>query len=112
MPSKYKGLGEEAAPWRSAEASAPRSEASAYPAWKLEDAKARFSEVVRLAQSGGPQRVTRRGQDAVIVVSVEDFEALLAGARPRASLVEFLRASALSEIPVERDRDRGRDPSL
>lgn len=35
--------------------------------WKLEDAKARFSEVVRLALSEGPQRVMRRGRDAVIV---------------------------------------------
>lgn len=35
--------------------------------WKLEDAKARFSEVVRLALTEGPQRVTRRGRDAVIV---------------------------------------------
>jgi antitoxin Phd len=30
--------------------------------WKLEDAKARFSELVRLARSEGPQRVTVRGR--------------------------------------------------
>jgi prevent-host-death family protein len=37
--------------------------------WKLEDAKARFSEVVNLAMSEGPQRVTRRGRPAVLVVA-------------------------------------------
>ena len=33
-----------------------------YRGWKLEDAKARFSEVVRRAQSEGPQRITVRGR--------------------------------------------------
>jgi prevent-host-death family protein len=39
--------------------------------WKLEDAKNRFSEVVRLALAHKPQRVTRGGRDAVIVLSAE-----------------------------------------
>lgn len=37
--------------------------------WKLEDAKARFSEVVQLALSEGPQRVTRRGRPAVLIIA-------------------------------------------
>src|SRR3546814_9850436 len=45
--------------------------------WKLEDAKARFSEVVRLARSEGPQRVTVRGKDAVVVISADELERLL-----------------------------------
>ena len=40
-----------------------RERIDALPAWKLEDAKARFSEVVRRAQSEGPQRVTGNVQD-------------------------------------------------
>jgi antitoxin Phd len=44
--------------------------------WKLEDAKARFSEVVRLACERGPQRVTVRGRDAVVVVSANDYARL------------------------------------
>src|SRR3546814_8167375 len=46
-------------------------------AWKLEDAKARFSEVVRRAQSEGPQRVTVRGREAVVVISVDELDRLL-----------------------------------
>jgi prevent-host-death family protein len=44
------------------------------PAWKLQDAKARFSEVVRRARSEGPQRVTVHGKDAVVVVAAEEFD--------------------------------------
>jgi prevent-host-death family protein len=43
--------------------------------WKLQDAKARFSEVVRRAQSDGPQRVTVHGKDAVVVLSAADYAA-------------------------------------
>lgn len=38
--------------------------------WKLEDAKARFSEVVRLARENAPQRITVRGEDAVVVLQL------------------------------------------
>jgi prevent-host-death family protein len=44
--------------------------------WRLQDAKARFSEVVRLAQEVGPQRVTVRGKDAVVVVASDEFDRL------------------------------------
>ncbi|MDE2447022.1 MAG: type II toxin-antitoxin system Phd/YefM family antitoxin [Alphaproteobacteria bacterium] len=37
--------------------------------WSLQDAKAKFSEVVRLAQSEGPQIVTVHGQPSVEIVS-------------------------------------------
>ena len=42
--------------------------------WKLQDAKARFSEVVRRARAGEPQEVTVRGKKAVVVVDLERFE--------------------------------------
>ena len=48
-----------------------------YRGWKLEDAKARFSELVRRAHSEGPQRVTVRGKDAVVIISVEELKRLL-----------------------------------
>jgi len=47
--------------------------------WQLQDAKARFSKVVDDAASKGPQIVTRRGVDAAVVVSIEDWRALHAG---------------------------------
>jgi len=42
--------------------------------WKLQDAKARFSEVVRRARSGAPQQVTVHGKEAVVVVDPARFD--------------------------------------
>lgn len=45
-------------------------------AWKLQDAKNRFSEVVREAVAGYPQHVTRRGKPAVVVLATGEYERL------------------------------------
>ncbi|TAI59706.1 type II toxin-antitoxin system Phd/YefM family antitoxin [Bradyrhizobium sp. Leo170] len=79
--------------------------------WKLEDAKARFSEVVRHAREDGPQRVTVRGQDAVVVMSVEEFERLAPG-KPRAPFVQFMESLHLGGLDLTREADRGRDVEL
>jgi prevent-host-death family protein len=64
----------------------------------LQDAKARFSEVVRRAKSDGPQIVTVRGRDEVVVVAAEEFRRLN-GEPTGQALVNVLRKSPL------RDRD-------
>jgi antitoxin Phd len=79
--------------------------------WKLEDAKARFSEVVRHAREEGPQRVSVRGQDAVVVMSAEEFERL-APEKPRAPFVEFMESLHLNGLDLRREADRGRDVEL
>jgi prevent-host-death family protein len=57
---------------------------TAAPAWRLQDAKSQFSALVDNAMRGVPQHVTRRGKQAVVVVSEEDFEALQRSAANRA----------------------------
>ncbi len=47
----------------------------------LQDAKNRFSAVVDAALAGHPQRVSRRGKPAVVVVSVEEYDRLTAEAK-------------------------------
>jgi len=42
--------------------------------WKLQDAKAHFSEVVRRARTAGPQRVTLHGKDAVVIIAADDYQ--------------------------------------
>ena len=44
--------------------------------WPLQDAKNRFSAVVDAALAGDPQRVTRRGRPAVVVLAVDEYERL------------------------------------
>ena len=79
--------------------------------WKLEDAKARFSEVVRQAREEGPQRVSVRGRDAVVVMSVEEFERLVPK-KPRLPFLKFMESLHLGGLDVEREADRGRDVEL
>ena len=49
--------------------------------WRLQDAKAQFSQVVEAALHGEPQHVTRRGRDAVVVLSEASYRALRDSAR-------------------------------
>jgi antitoxin Phd len=83
----------------------------AYPRWKLEDAKARFSELVRRARSEGPQRVTVRGRDAVVVVSAEELERLLPEER-RLPFVRFMESLYVEGLDLSREPDNGRDAEL
>ena len=72
--------------------------------WKLQDAKARFSEVFRLAHSQGPQRVTRHGKEAVVVLSASEFERLARQSKRSKSLVRFFSESPLAGSGVDLDR--------
>jgi prevent-host-death family protein len=65
--------------------------------WKLEDAKARFSEVVRRAAQEGPQRVTVHGREAAVVISAEEY-ARLTAARERPGLHELLSRGPLRDL--------------
>ena len=44
--------------------------------WQLQEAKNRFSELVNKVLSEGPQVVTRRGEEVVVIVSNEEFKKL------------------------------------
>ena len=80
--------------------------------WKLEDAKARLSEVVRLASAEGPQMVTVRGKEAAVILDPETYRRLLPPAREEQPLVDFLQSLDLSGIDLEREDDRGREIAL
>ncbi len=79
--------------------------------WKLEDAKARFSELVRVANSAGPQRVTVRGKDRAVVISASDYERLK-NADKRQPLVAFMEGLGLEGLNLDRDADHGREVDL
>jgi antitoxin Phd len=84
------------------------------PGWQLQAAKARFSEVFRLARTVGPQLITRQGKDGVVMMPVEQFDRLVIRSRQPKSLVQFFRESPLVglELDLERDKDTGRDIEL
>jgi len=71
--------------------------------WRLQDAKARFSELVRMAHSDGPQHVTLHGRDAVVVVDADEFNRLK-GARTGELLIDALRTSPHRQVDIEPSR--------
>lgn len=79
--------------------------------WQLQEAKAKLSEVVREAMLHGPQTISIRGEDSVVMLAVKDYERLIA---TKPSFVEFMRASPLRgvELDIERDKSPDRDIDL
>ena len=75
--------------------------------WQLQEAKARFSEVVKRARERGPQHVSLRGEPAVVVISAADFAKLT---KSRRSIVDhILDGPAWPDDVVEAINDRSRD---
>jgi prevent-host-death family protein len=79
--------------------------------WQLQDAKNKLSQVAEEAVTYGPQIITKRGKDTVVLISRAEYERL---SRPRRSLTDFLLSSPLagSGLMVERDSCPGRDAGL
>ena len=67
--------------------------------WQLQDAKRRFSELVRRAEREGPQVVTRQHSDVVVVLSIDEYRRLQAQ-----HFKDFLTAARnLDSLPILRD---------
>jgi prevent-host-death family protein len=85
-------------------ASQGRAEFAASPRpsrrWPLQDAKARFSELVRQANQDGPQHVTVHGREAVVVVDASEFSRLT-GAATGQLLIDALQASPHKTIDIQ-----------
>jgi prevent-host-death family protein len=81
-----------------------RSRATFAGHWRLQDAKARFSELVRRVRSEGPQHVTVHGRDEVVVISAEEFRRLK-GELSGAALIEAMQASPHRDIEIAPRRD-------
>jgi prevent-host-death family protein len=71
----------------------------------LQDAKARFSEVVRRAKQEGPQHVTVHGREEVVVIGADDFRRL-AGERSGQALVDAMQTSPHRSTSIELPRLR------
>ncbi len=80
--------------------------------WRLEEAKARFSEVVRRAHDQGPQYVTVRGKRAVAIIDAAELERLLPPSPDAIPLVQFLEGLHVEGLDLTRERDLGRDTAL
>jgi prevent-host-death family protein len=79
--------------------------------WTVAEAKAKLSEVIERAQSGGPQTITKNGRTAVVVVDAEEWERKT---KRTGNLAEFFAASPLrrSGLKIKRRKDRPRKVAL
>ena len=74
--------------------------------WQLQDAKQRFSELVRHARREGPQVVTRHGEEVAVVVSIEEYRRLTSD---KPLFKQFLLAAPdLGALELERSSERAR----
>lgn len=83
--------------------------------WQVQTAKAKFSEVFRRARNEGPQLIVKQGNEAVVMIPAEQFEALVASSSDKyRTLVEFFSNSPLVglELDLTREKDSGRDIEL
>jgi prevent-host-death family protein len=78
--------------------------------WQLQEAKQRFSELVRRTLEEGPQVVTRHGEEVVVMVPIEEFRRMN-GEKP--TFKEFLlSAPDLSVLDLERPKEFPRNVEL
>jgi prevent-host-death family protein len=84
-------------------AKAPKKSTNRPGYWLLQDAKARFSELVRRVRTDGPQHVTSHGRDEVVVISAEEFRRLKGNPTGK-DLTDALSASPHRHIEIEAAR--------
>ena len=80
--------------------------------WQLQEAKQRFSELVRRTLEKGPQVVTRHGEEVVVVLSVEEFERLRSNGGAK-DFKDFLSSAPdLDSLTIRRDKGLPRTVDL
>ena len=86
--------------------------------WQVQEAKQRFSEVLRAVRRDGPQTITRHGEEVAVIVDAAEYRRLTA---PRSNLVERLLGppyfddgvvSVVADVEADRKRDFPRDVDL
>ena len=78
--------------------------------WQVQEAKTRLSEVIERARTEGPQTITRHGAERAVVISIEDYRALVAY-KPDFK-AHLLGGPKVDDFTIERDRDTGRPVEL
>ncbi|MCC5832904.1 MAG: type II toxin-antitoxin system Phd/YefM family antitoxin [Chlamydiales bacterium] len=79
--------------------------------WQTQEAKARFSNLIKDALDKGDQFISFRGEPVAVVISMERYDELT---KPANSLLDFFRNAPLQEVELEikRSKELPRDISL
>jgi prevent-host-death family protein len=78
--------------------------------WQLHEAKNKLSNIIDTAMHGKPQCITKRGEDAVIIIGINDYEKLI---KQKLNFSEFLLSgSKFDDLEIERARGKSREGEL
>lgn len=79
--------------------------------WQVQEAKQRFSEVLRAAEAGEPQIVTKHGEEVAVVIDIAEYRRLRG---EPISLMEYMRAEPFldDEFAIERQQELPREIDL
>ena len=79
--------------------------------WQVQEAKQRFSEVLRAAERGEPQIVTKHGEEVAVVIDIAEYRRLRG---EQTSFMEYLRSDPCmdDDFEIERQQDLPRDIDL
>ena len=78
--------------------------------WPVQDAKQRFSELIRTAHADGPQVVTRHGEEIAVVIDIAEYRHLKG---ETSEFKDYLRAGpAFADLDLRRPADRPRSVDL
>jgi antitoxin Phd len=78
--------------------------------WQVQDAKARFSELLETALKKGPQVVTRRGIEAAVLVPIEEWKRLQRSSRPSVKALLLGPGPRFENLIPDRRKLRRRKP--
>jgi prevent-host-death family protein len=75
--------------------------------WPVQDAKQRFSELLRTVETDGPQVVTRHGEEIAVVIDIVEYRHLRGGS---VDLKDYLRSGpAFDDLDLSRPTEGPRD---
>jgi prevent-host-death family protein len=79
--------------------------------WQVQEAKQRFSEVLRAAEAGEPQIVTKHGEEVAVVIDIAEYRRLRGEA---VSFMAYLRSEPFvdDDVVAERRSDAPREIDL
>jgi antitoxin Phd len=78
--------------------------------WQLHEAKNKLSHIIEVAIKGEPQCITRRGEEAVMIISVADYKKMQ---KPKMSFNRFLiEGTRIDDLEIERVQGKAREIEL
>ncbi len=68
--------------------------------WQLQQAKAKLSQVIELAETDGPQTITRRGIETAVIIPIDEWRRLQANPAPKRTLLEVLQSGPQYDLNI------------